>query len=59
NQLVDKHEFLVLGKVMSDKRMMNRPTAKPMLSEHLTSPNVSLINIWNAQYFKSSSEKLT
>ncbi|CAF4995032.1 unnamed protein product, partial [Rotaria sp. Silwood1] len=41
NQLVDKHEFLVLGKVMSDKRMMNRPTAKPMLSEHLTSPNES------------------
>ncbi|CAF4424901.1 unnamed protein product, partial [Rotaria sp. Silwood2] len=28
NQLVDKHEFLVLGKVMSDKRMIRRQSNK-------------------------------
>ncbi|CAF1221406.1 unnamed protein product [Adineta ricciae] len=32
NQLVDKHEFLVLGKVMSDKRMLRRQSAKTTTS---------------------------
>ncbi|CAF3704603.1 unnamed protein product [Adineta steineri] len=39
NQLVDKHEFLVLGKVMSDKRMSRRQTSKSM-TKNLNASNV-------------------
>lgn len=45
NQLVDKHEFLVLGKVMSDKRMLHRQTSKTVSDKSLDT-QLSLRNIF-------------
>ncbi|UJR13935.1 hypothetical protein I4U23_000940 [Adineta vaga] len=38
NQLVDKHEFLVLGKVMSDKRMLRRNASKSSIDKNTNYP---------------------
>ncbi|CAF4634784.1 unnamed protein product [Rotaria socialis] len=39
NQLVDRNEFLVLGKVMSDKRMLRRQASKGVSNTNINSKN--------------------
>ncbi|CAF2997501.1 unnamed protein product [Rotaria sp. Silwood2] len=46
NQLVDKHEFLVLGKVMSDKRMIRRQSNKHSSSKsNLTENRINYFDV--------------
>ncbi|CAF2150068.1 unnamed protein product [Rotaria magnacalcarata] len=40
NQLVDRNEFLVLGKVMSDKRMLRRQASKGVSNTNINSKNL-------------------